>query len=93
MHDQYPAHKSAAEQVKAWDADFTKVTPEEAQRIKAAEESGFVADSDIDWDHLSDMKLDEADKAAITSDTRFTGEEVFSRVRQRIEQQHTKNPL
>ena len=33
--------------------DFTKVTPEEAQRIKAAEESGFVADSDIDWDHLS----------------------------------------
>ena len=39
--------------VKAWDPDFTKVTPEEAQRIKAAEESGFVADSDIDWDHLS----------------------------------------
>ena len=33
--------------VKAGDPDFTKVTPEEA------EESGFVADSDIDWDHLS----------------------------------------
>ena len=92
MHDQNPAHKSAAEQVKAWDPDFTKVTPEEAQRIKAAEESGFIADSDIDWDHLSDMKLDEADGAAITSDFRFTGEEVFSRARQRIEQ-HTKNPL
>ena len=53
MRDQYPTHKSVAEQAKAWDADFTKVTPEEAQRIKAAEESGFVADSDIDWDHLS----------------------------------------
>ena len=39
--------------VKAWDPDFTKVTPEEAQRIKAAEESGCVADSDIDWDNLS----------------------------------------
>ena len=39
--------------VKAWDPDFTKVTPEEAQRIKNAEESGFVADSDIDWDNLS----------------------------------------
>ena len=39
--------------VKAWDPDFTKVTPEEAQRIKAAEESGFVVDSDIDLDHLS----------------------------------------
>jgi len=82
-----------AELMKAWDPDFTKVTPEEAQRIKAAEESGFVADCDIDWDHLSDMKLDEADKAAITSDARFTGEEVFSRVRQRIEQQHMKKPL
>ena len=39
--------------VKAWDPDFTKVTPEEAQRIEAAEESGFVVDSDIDWDNLS----------------------------------------
>ena len=39
--------------VKAWDPDFTMVTPEEAQRIKAAEESGFVVDSDIDWDNLS----------------------------------------
>ena len=39
--------------VKAWAPDFTKVTPEEAQRIKAAEENGFVADSDIDWNHLS----------------------------------------
>ena len=80
-------------ELKAWDPDFTKVTPEEAQRIKTAEESGFVADCDIDWDHLSNMKLDEADKAAITSDARFTGEEVFSRVRQRIEQQHVKKPF
>ena len=39
--------------VKAWDPDFTKVTPEEAQRIKAAVESGFVVDRDIDWDNLS----------------------------------------
>ena len=39
--------------VKAWDPDFTKVTPEEAQRIKAAEESGFVVASAIDWDNLS----------------------------------------
>ena len=80
-------------ELKAWDPDFIRVTPEEAQRIKAAEESGFVADCDIDWDHLGNMKLDEADKAAITSDARFTGEEVFSRVRQRTEQQHMKKPL
>ena len=38
--------------VKAWDPDFTKVTPEEARRIQEAEESGFLADSDIGWDHL-----------------------------------------
>lgn len=39
--------------VRAWDPDFTKVTPEEAQQIEAAEKSGFIAESDIDWDNLS----------------------------------------
>ena len=39
--------------VKAWDPDFTKVTPEEALRIKEAEESSFIADDEIDWDNLS----------------------------------------
>ena len=39
--------------VKAWDPDFTKVTPEEALRIKEAEESGFIAEDEIDWDNLS----------------------------------------
>lgn len=38
--------------VKAWDPDFTKVTPEEAARMDAAEKSGFVAEEDIDWNHL-----------------------------------------
>ena len=36
----------------AWDPDFTKVTPEEAARIKAAEESGFIAAEDIDWSKI-----------------------------------------
>ncbi len=39
--------------VKAWDPDFTKVTPEEAGKIDAAERSGFIAEGDIDWDNLS----------------------------------------
>ena len=39
--------------VNAWDPDFTKVTPEEALRIKEAEESGFIAEDEIDWDNLS----------------------------------------
>ena len=38
--------------VRAWDSDFTKVTPEEAKRIEAAEQSGFIAEDDIDWNNL-----------------------------------------
>lgn len=39
--------------VLAWDPDFTKVTPEEATRISAAESSGFLSEDDIDWDDLA----------------------------------------
>ena len=38
--------------VRAWDPDFTKVTPEEARQIAQAEESGFIDEADIDWEHL-----------------------------------------
>ncbi|MBQ3125010.1 MAG: hypothetical protein IJC09_06290 [Clostridia bacterium] len=41
--------------VLAWDPDFTKVTPEEAAQIKEAEESGYVNESEIDWNNLSNM--------------------------------------
>ena len=41
--------------VRAWDPDFTKVTPEEARQIAAAEQSGFVDEDSIDWDNLSKM--------------------------------------
>ena len=41
----------------AWDPDFTKVTPEEANRIAEAENSGFVAESEIDWDNLGKYAL------------------------------------
>ena len=43
--------------VKAWDPDFTKLTPEEALRIDAAEQSGFIPDQEIDWDNLGSMEL------------------------------------
>lgn len=49
---------TAKEQILAWDPDFTKVTSEEAARIKAAEESGFVAEEDVDWDNLSQYSGD-----------------------------------
>lgn len=39
--------------VLAWDPDFTKVTTEEAKQLEEAEKSGFVSESDIDWDNLS----------------------------------------
>ena len=39
--------------VLAWDPDFTKVTPEEAQLIAQAEQSGFVDEDEIDWNDLS----------------------------------------
>ena len=38
--------------VKALDPDFTKVTPEEAEKMDAAEKSVFVDESEIDWDNL-----------------------------------------
>ena len=38
--------------VLAWDPDYTKVTAEEAARISAAENSGFVDSEDIDWDNI-----------------------------------------
>ena len=38
--------------VLAWDPDFTKVTDEEAEMIKNAEESGYVDEDEIDWDNM-----------------------------------------
>ena len=50
--DQKFAQEFIKKLVLAWDPDFTKITPQEAELIKDAEESGFVSESDIDWDHL-----------------------------------------
>ena len=41
--------------VLAWDPDFTKVTPEEALKIEQAENSGFIDEDKIDWEHLSQL--------------------------------------
>lgn len=46
------ALKFLSKLVLAWDHDFTKVTPEEAAQIREAEQSGFINESDIDWDNL-----------------------------------------
>ena len=51
--DQSFAYEFIKKLVKAWDPDYTKVTPQEAREIAEAEASGFVAEADIDWDDLS----------------------------------------
>ena len=50
--DQKFAYEFVKKLVLAWDPDFTKLTPEEAERIQAAENSGFIPESDIDWDNI-----------------------------------------
>ncbi len=51
--EQHFAEEFIKRLVLAWDPDFTKVTPEEAAQIDAAEKSGYVFEEDIDWDNLS----------------------------------------
>ncbi len=41
----------------AWDPDFTKLTKEEELSLENAENSGFIDDSSIDWDNLSQIAL------------------------------------
>ena len=50
--DQNFAQEIIKKLVLAWDPDFTKATPEEMESMKEAEESGFVPEEEIDWDHL-----------------------------------------
>ena len=49
------AIKFLSKLVRAWDPDFTKVTPDEARQIAEAEKSGFVDAEDIDWNNLSSL--------------------------------------
>jgi hypothetical protein len=49
--DQNFAYEFIKKLVKAWDPDFTKLTKEEAERLEAAEHSGFVNADEIDWDY------------------------------------------
>lgn len=39
--------------VRAWDPDYTRLTPQEALELNEAEESGFVDEGDVDWDKLN----------------------------------------
>ena len=50
--DQMFAYEFMKKLVLAWDPDFTKLTKEEAERLKEAESSEFISIDEIDWDNL-----------------------------------------
>ncbi len=50
--DKVFAYEFIKKMVLAWDPDFTRVTPEEAKIIEAAEKSGYVDSDEIDWDSI-----------------------------------------
>ena len=52
VNDQELAYMLVQKLVLAWDPNFTKVTHEEAIRIEAAENSGFIGDSEINWNEI-----------------------------------------
>jgi hypothetical protein len=56
--DQNLAYELIKKLVLAWDSDFTKVTPSERKQINEAENSGYISESEIDWDNLDKMNLD-----------------------------------
>jgi len=51
-NDQLFAYEFVKKLVLSWDPDFSRVTPEEAERIKAAEESGFIPEEEIDLEKI-----------------------------------------
>ena len=50
--DQEFAYEFIKKLVLAWDPDFTKVTPKERKALEEAENSGYVSESEIDWDNI-----------------------------------------
>ncbi len=50
--DQNFAFEFIKKLVLAWDPDYTKLTPEEAKRLDAAERSGWIDETEIDWSQI-----------------------------------------
>lgn len=41
--------------VKAWDPDYTKLTPSEEKNLKEAMNGEFISSNEIDWDNLDSV--------------------------------------
>lgn len=50
--EQRLAYEFVKRLVLAWDSDFSRTTPDEQEKIKQAEKSGFISEDEIDWDNL-----------------------------------------
>ena len=50
--DKVFAYEFIKKLVLAWDPDFTKVTADEAKKIEDAENSGYVDETEIDWESI-----------------------------------------
>ena len=50
--DQRFAYEFIKKLVLACDPDYTRVTQDEANRIKAALEGGFVSENEVDWNEI-----------------------------------------
>jgi hypothetical protein len=50
--DRTLAYEIIKKMILAWDPDYTKLTPKEAEELKEAENSGYTNEKDIDWDNL-----------------------------------------
>ena len=61
LQEQEFAQEVMKKLILAWDSDYTKLTPKEAQELALAHEqiaSGEIVDDDeIDWDNLDNIEL------------------------------------
>ena len=55
--DRYFVQEFVKKLILAWDSDFTKVTPEEAEQIKYAENDEFISYSKINLDNLEQYAI------------------------------------
>jgi len=43
--------------IRAWDPDFTKLTPKEKRELEEADNDEYIDSTDIDWDNLDKLDL------------------------------------
>lgn len=52
LDEQYFAYSFIKKLVRAWDPDYTRLTPAEEAALAEAEKGEFISEKDIDWDNI-----------------------------------------